>query len=435
MKYFGTDGIRKTAAFFTEQFVATLSAAVVSLAEKPFVVIARDPRESGNFIEKALADSFVRAGFRVVSLGMTATPVLAYCTKMLEAGFGVMVSASHNPPEYNGIKFFDGEGRKISEECEAKIEALIDGGCKLRKAKGGSNTPMDADSAYIDSFSELLRRQISPKRVLLDTANGAMSNVAPRLFEALGCRVQTMFCDTSGANINIGCGATAPKAFLEEMSREGCDIGFCFDGDGDRLLAYCGGRLTDGDHIMYVIAKYLAERGELNGKTLVGTIMSNSGVEKAAAKAGFTFIRTKVGDKYIAEEMKKTGAPVGGEASGHIIVGRYQNSGDGLLAAALLTAAVSRNKFEVYDDIKDLPLVEGDILTTPEKVSAYKVIQNEISPLLDKLREGISGRLVVRPSGTEPKIRIMAEADTMPEAYALVARARHLILRSLTDVK
>lgn len=291
MKYFGTDGIRKTSSYFTQDFLENVCAAVIALQKRPLVVIARDPRESGEAIERIVIDCFVRAGSKVVSLGMTATPVLAYCAKLLVADCAIMVSASHNPPQYNGIKFFDGEGRKISETVEKKLEELIDARPRLPRAKGGTLELMDGDKAYIERFSALLKPLILPKKVLLDTANGAMSNVAPRLFEALGCRPHTIFSDTSGKSINKECGATAPKAFLDKMPDY--DIGYCFDGDGDRMLACCDGKRLDGDHIMYIIARHLDDCGALDSKILVGTIMSNRGVEEAAQRAGFTFFEQK----------------------------------------------------------------------------------------------------------------------------------------------
>ncbi|MDD3946991.1 MAG: hypothetical protein PHI19_04040, partial [Clostridia bacterium] len=198
-----------------------------------------------------------------------------------------------------------------------------------------------------------------------------------------------------------------------------------------RVLAYCGGKLLDGDHMVYIIAKYLEERNEWNGKKIIGTIMSNRGVEEAAQKHGFQFIRTRVGDKYVAEEMKKTGAELGGEASGHVIIGKYQNTGDGLLAAAMLTAAECAKDVHFYDDIVDYPQASGDIITTHEKLAEYKANEEAFAEKLEEIRAENGARLVVRPSGTEPKIRIMAEASTINKTYCAIGQARLTILRGM----
>lgn len=434
MKYFGTDGIRRKADFFTEEFLKRVCAAVAAIKSDAKVVIARDPRPSGVIIEKILSEGLAAAGIKVITVGMTATPVLAFCVRKYNADLGVMVSASHNPPEYNGIKFFDSEGRKITEELEEKIEEIIDGGYKPRRKKGGSVTPADGEGDYVRHFSALLKPRISPKRVLLDTANGATSFVAPRLFEALGCVADVIFNDVGGEKINDGCGATAPEAFIEAAKKGKYDAGFCFDGDGDRVVAYCGGRVLDGDHMVYITAKYFLERGELSEKTIVGTIMSNRGVEDAVLRSGLKFVRTSVGDKYVAYEMKRLQAELGGEASGHVIIARYQNTGDGVLAGAVLLACDSAKGVNAYDDITDYPQTSGDILTTQEKVAEYKARQKEFAPMLEIIQRESGGRLVVRPSGTEPKIRIMAEAPTQAAAYLAVAKARLCILGGLGNV-
>lgn len=431
MKYFGTDGIRRDSGFFTKEFLQKVCRAIVYTKKAPVVVIAKDPRKSGLLIEGMLAAELARLGGRVVLLGMTPTPVLAYCIKAYKADFGIMISASHNPPQYNGIKILDSEGRKITQQLECELEAVIDADLQPVQDKSGVILGEDGEAEYLKQFISLLKPRICPKHILLDTANGATAFVAKRLFEGLDCKVDVIFCDTEGDNINVGCGAASPQAFIQKMQGGGYDAGFSFDGDGDRVLAYYKDRIIDGDHIINILAKYMLQQGELKNKTIIGTIMSNCAVQETAAKNGFDFIRTAVGDKYVAEEMKKTGAELGGEASGHIIIGKYQNTGDGLLAAAMLIAAECSKGIDYYDDIKDYPQINGDILTTQDGIARYKASQEKIEKEVDKVRQLFDGRLVVRTSGTEPKIRIMAEAKTEPQACAAVARVRLMITKEL----
>lgn len=431
MRYFGTDGIRRDSTFFTKEFLQKVCRAIVYIKKAPVVVIAKDPRRSGLLIEGLLAAELARLGGRVILLGMTPTPVLAFCIKAYKADFGIMISASHNPPQYNGIKILDCEGRKITQQLECELETVIDADLQPLQDKTGIIVGEDGEAEYLKHFISLLKPRICPKHILLDTANGATAFVAKKLFEGLECKVDVIFCDTEGGNINVGCGAASPLAFIQKMQTGEYDAGFSFDGDGDRVLAYYKDRIIDGDHIIYILAKYMQQQGELTSKTIIGTVMSNCAVQETAERNGFRFIRTAVGDKYVAEEMKKTGAELGGEASGHIIIGKYQNTGDGLLAAAMLIAAECSKGIDYYDDIKDYPQVNGDILTTQNGIAKYKACQEKIEKEIAEIRLLFDGRLVVRTSGTEPKIRIMAEAKTERDAYAAAARARLIIIREI----
>jgi len=431
MRYFGTDGIRRNADFFTDAYLDKVADALSFLKKQLNIAVALDPRVSGARIEKRLTSRLVRNGAAVTVLGITATPVLAFYTKQSGCDLGMMISASHNPPEYNGIKFFDSEGRKISEKLEEKLECLIDCGPEALPEEGGTRVFADGDRIYLEYFVSVLKPMILSRKVLLDTSNGATAFVAPRLFRALGCETDVIFSDTGGEKINCGCGAASPGAFLKEVETKGYSIGFCFDGDGDRVLAYSGGKALDGDHLMYIFARFLKEKGEMNSPLLIGTVMTNSGVEAAAKQKGFEMRRTAVGDKYIARELENSGASLGGEASGHIILSKYQNTGDGILAAALLLAALSVKSLAEYDDIVEYPQIQGDIVTTTEKIENFIKEEGAISRYIAGALKGSEARLVVRPSGTEPKIRIMAEAPTEEDAAKLCGRVRGYVLRRI----
>jgi phosphoglucosamine mutase len=431
MRYFGTDGIRRKSDFFTGEYLDKVADALTSLKTKLRIAVASDPRTSGARIEKRLTSRLVRNGAAVITLGITATPVLAFYTKQTNCDYGIMISASHNPPEYNGIKFFDEQGRKIPESLERKLECLIDCGAEAPFRNGGTRVFADADRMYLDYFSDIFKDRIKVPKVLLDTSNGATAYIAPRLFRMLGCETDVIFNNTSGEYINCGCGAASPEAFLKEVREKDYFLGFCFDGDGDRVLACCGGKVLDGDHLMYIFARYLQERKELSSRLLVGTIMTNSGVEAAAARKGFVLRRTAVGDKFIAREMQTSGAEIGGEASGHVIVSKYQNTGDGLLAAMMLMAAISAKPLEKYDDIQDYPQMQGDIVTDIKKIEQFRADKGALDRYIKRLLRQSAGRLVIRPSGTEPVIRVMAEAPTMEEATMLCKKARAYVIRRI----
>lgn len=429
MQYFGTDGIRGKEGIFTPDFLTRIARATVGLKERPKVVIGRDPRVSGERIEGVLTGTLLRFGAEVLSAGMTPTPVLAFLTRHFNADFGIMISASHNPPEYNGIKFLKTDGRKIEESTEAALERLIDNPCALEEREGVL-TRIEGNRLYIDDLCRKLQPSVAGMRILMDTANGATAEIAPQLFRELGCDVTAIYTETDGVRINENCGATHIETLAEAMRKGSYDLGFSFDGDGDRLMAAVGGRILDGDHILYIVARVLQQQGTLKDNTVVGTVMTNLGTEKSAAKHGIRLIRTKVGDKYVSDEMERNGYAAGGETSGHLIFSAYHTTGDGILAALLL--AVIERKYGVLnlDDLEEYPQSHQDILTDADGIAAFDRSE-AIKSYLRKVEGEIDGRIVVRKSGTEPKIRIMAEGKTKAESEAIAREIRTFILEQI----
>ncbi|MCL2629938.1 MAG: phosphoglucosamine mutase [Firmicutes bacterium] len=432
MKYFGTDGIRGLNEIFTEGFLKKIASATVKLFGKNSpIAIARDTRVSGRFIEETLARFLTDYGANVILLDITATPVCAYATKVLKCSAGIMISASHNPPEYNGIKFFGGNGAKLPSEAE--LERLIDCEEEIISEKG-EISHADADTLYIEYILEKLGedKPLEGLKVLLDTANGACAFVAPRLFNALGATVTVIANDTSGLWINENCGATHWENLVSAMDEGDYDIGFTYDGDGDRVMAVKCGKVFDGDHIIFVLAKHLKMNKKEEVGTVVGTVMTNYGAEKAFKQIGVNFLRAKVGDKYVYQEMCKLNSEIGGEASGHIILRKYQETGDGLLASAVVALTDKESDILMLDDIKEYPQISKDIMTTPQKVIKFNESE-EIAKYLEEIKDKINGRAVVRASGTEPRIRIMVETACESEAEKTALEIRNRILKEIED--
>lgn len=408
MAYFGTDGIRGKDCFFTKEFLGKVAAATVLKYGAKRIIIARDPRTSGQWIERNLTAALASYGAEVVSAGMLPTPVLAYLARAYGAAVGIMISASHNPPEYNGIKFFDGTGAKIAIADEAEIEELIDSG-RTPPAGAGKVSVIEGEQEYIAHFKSAIKPKLEGLRVLLDTANGAMSFIAPELYRSLGCTVDTIYDETDGKNINVNCGATNIDVLLSAMNAGDYDIGFSFDGDGDRVMAVKKGKILDGDNIMYILARYLGE------SEIVGTVMTNMGTEKALASHGIKLARAAVGDKYVAEKIEELGVSLGGEKSGHIIIKYFQNTGDGLLTSLLLAVADAEKGCEFYDDMVQCPYAEKTV-KADEKEKEFFGADPVSSEFASRLENEKGARIVARPSGTEPKIRIMAEAESYERA-------------------
>lgn len=427
MKYFGTDGIRGQSGFFTDDLLQRAAFAAVSAIKATRVAIARDTRISGKSIEDRLIESFLKAGADVVRVGMTPTPVLAYITRAYACDTGIMISASHNPPEYNGIKFFGRDGGKIEEAVEAALEEAIDNPFFAEGAPRGNLIDIDADSEYILHMTNALKPDLKGIRVLIDAANGATSLIAAKLLRAAGAVPDVIHCNTDGTDINENCGATVPKTLADAMKDKNYRLGFTYDGDGDRVMAVKDGKIYDGDRLIYVAARYFLSKGRLKKSAAVGTVMTNLGMEKALEKRGIKLIRTKVGDKYVSDEMILNAYQIGGEASGHVIFRDYQNTGDGLLTS-LLTAMIDLEEgIDILDDIKEYPQASRDIKTTPEKVAAFKNSE-EIKKFISGFSSLPDGRVVVRASGTEPKIRIMAEAECAKKAAEYADTIRDFIV-------
>jgi phosphoglucosamine mutase len=423
-KFFGTDGIR--GATNVEPMTAETALRVGQAAGAHFlrgdhrhrVVIGKDTRLSGYMMESAMVAGFTSVGMDVVLLGPMPTPAVAMLTRSMRADLGVMISASHNPFADNGIKLFGPDGYKLSDETERKIEQRMEKPPKLAKSAeiGRARRIDDARGRYVqfvkDTFPEQLR--LDGLKVVVDCANGAAYHVAPDALWELGAEVLPLGVKPNGLNINDGCGSTYPRLLQDTVVASGADIGLALDGDADRLIvADEKGQMVDGDQLMALIALGLKRRGELRGDAVVATVMSNLGLERKLGEAGLALHRTKVGDRYVLEEMRARGCNIGGEQSGHIILADHATTGDGLVAGLQVLAALvaaKRPASELLRQFEPLPQLLKNVrfnggVEPLEADSVRKRIAAAEAELEGK------GRLVIRKSGTEPLIRVMAEGD------------------------
>ena len=424
-KYFGTDGIRGLAnsSPMTSEIAMKVGMAAgtifVNGDHRHRVVIGKDTRLSGYMIESALVTGFTAAGMDVFQLGPMPTPAVAMLTRSLRADLGVMISASHNPYEDNGIKLFGPDGYKLSDEKELEIEALIGGDTEPLLAKpsdiGRAKRIDSAQERYIEFAKRTLPRNIrfDGLRVVVDCANGAGYQVAPAALWELGAEVIKIGVDPNGFNINKDCGSTAPKMLCEKVRETRADIGIALDGDADRVLITDEtGNVIDGDQLMAVVAESWLERGRLAGGGVVATIMSNLGFERYLEGLGLKLARTPVGDRYVVEYMRQHGYNVGGEQSGHIVLSDFATTGDGLVTALQVLSVVVQSGKPVSEICKrfvPLPQVLQNVRYKQGQPLDDKSVRQVIDESKDKL--GKTGRLVIRPSGTEPVIRVMAEGD------------------------
>lgn len=422
-RFFGTDGIRGRT---NEGAITAATALRVGQAagqlflrgdHRHRVVIGKDTRLSGYMMESALVAGFTSVGMDVVLLGPMPTPAVAMLTTSMRADIGVMISASHNPFEDNGIKLFGPDGYKLSDEDELELERLLDTDPVLAAPDhiGRAKRIDDASGRYVhfakSTFPDRLR--LDGLRIVLDCANGAAYKVAPEALWELGADVIPLGVSPNGTNINAKCGSTHPQAMQEAVVAAGADIGLALDGDADRLIV-CDekGTLVDGDQLMCLIAKRMQADGEFRGDHVVATVMSNMGLERCLKQTGLGLLRTKVGDRYVLEEMRRSGSNVGGEQSGHIILSDYATTGDGLLAGLQVLAALveadqpASRLLRQFDPVpqllKNVRFKGGDPLAADSVKSVIAAAERDF---------GASGRLVIRKSGTEPLIRVMAEGD------------------------
>jgi len=421
-KLFGTDGIRGQANLepLTPHTLTRLGQAIGLQFMRGDhchrVVIGKDTRLSGYMVESALASGFLSVGMDVALVGPLPTPAVAMLTRSMRADLGVMISASHNPFSDNGIKLFDPDGFKLSDDVEREIESRFESAPFLVNPPylGQLTYLNDAIGRYVEFVKGSLPRHMNFEnlRVVVDCANGSAYRVAPLVLKELGATVIPLSVSPNGQNINDHCGATYPHLMCEAVKKENADVGIAFDGDADRVIfADERGQLIDGDQIMALVAKDWNERGLLKGKAIVATLMSNLGLEQYLAKQGLSLIRTPVGDRYVAEKMRDMGSNIGGEQSGHIILSDYATSGDGLLTALqILMVLVEKKKpaSQVMRLFNPLPQILKSVRLAPSLLQLP-----EIEDIFGKARQklGKNGRLVVRSSGTEPLIRIMAEGD------------------------
>ncbi len=424
-RLFGTDGIRGTAnvAPMTAEIALRLgqAAGVVFTRgdHRHRVVIGKDTRLSGYLIEPALTAGFIGAGMDVVLVGPLPTPAIAMLTRSLRADLGVMISASHNPYQDNGIKLFDPDGYKLSDATEMEIEALMARDLSAQMATpdhlGRAARLEDASGRYIEAAKASFPRgrRLDGLKIVLDCAHGAAYRVAPTVLWELGARVVPLGVAPNGFNINRGCGSTDPALLCARVREEGADLGIALDGDADRLvLADERGRLIDGDQILALIARRWRDAGQLAGAGIVATVMSNLGLERFLVGLGLALHRTQVGDRYVAERMRAGGMNVGGEQSGHLILSDFATTGDGLIAALQVLAvlvAAGQPASAVCNVFTPLPQrLESIRFSGPSPLD-----DREVRKAVAEAEEALAGngRLLIRPSGTEPVLRIMAEAE------------------------
>ena len=431
-KLFGTDGVRGEAGtFLTAELATALGRATTASLEapRPQVLIVRDTRESGPMLEAALAAGVAAAGGDALLGGVLPTPAAAILVKRLGLDLAAVVSASHNPYRDNGIKFFSGQGTKLGDKLEARIEALLEEPPsaaepgRVRELNGGLED-------YLRELEAAFPLDLSGRRIVLDCAHGATHRAAPAIFERLGAEIETIGVEPDGRNINAGCGSTHIEALTERVLASGAEVGFAFDGDGDRVLAVDGaGRVHDGDELIALAARGMAARGELNGGVVV-TVMTNFGFHKAMEEAGIEVAVTQVGDRYVIDEMLRREWLLGGEQSGHIIATDFASTGDGL-AAALMTMR----------ELGACPLASvGAMSKLPQKLVNVEVADRDAvadaAPVWDAVeREAEAlegrGRVLLRPSGTEPLVRVMVEAPSAEEADSVCERLVAVVRQEL----
>jgi phosphoglucosamine mutase len=424
-KYFGTDGVRGQAnsGAMAAHMVLRIGLATGNLyrrgAHRHRVVVGKDTRLSGYMIEQALTAGLLSAGMDVFLLGPAPTPAVAMLTRSMRADLGIMISASHNPYQDNGIKIFGPDGYKLSDEQEAEIERMMANPESIPVAPpqsiGRAKRIDDAQARYIEFAKRTFPKEVSLEglRIVIDTAHGAAYKTAPTALWELGAEIVQLGDDPNGTNINEKCGSTAPQAMCDKVREVRADIGIALDGDADRVII-CDERgvVIDGDQLMALVTRSMHERGELRGGGLVATVMSNLGLERFLAGHNLTLARTKVGDRYVVEHMREHGFNVGGEQSGHIVLSDFSTTGDGLLAALQVLAEVKRRNqpvSEVCHLFDPVPQVLKNVKYKSGKPLEDSAVRSAIAEATARL--GNQGRLVIRPSGTEPLIRVMAEGD------------------------
>ncbi|WP_456397525.1 phosphoglucosamine mutase [Desulfurobacterium sp.] len=434
-KLFGTDGIRGVANEFPLTCEMTQKIGIAAGCylkakypdKKHTVVIGKDTRASSDMIISALISGLTAAGIDVTYLGTTTTPSISYMVKNFSLSMGIVVSASHNPAEYNGIKFFNREGKKFSEMEEASLELVIFNKYELPKASPLEIGRIFDGRGLLESYAKFLEEAgtyLAGLRIALDCANGAAYMIAPEVFKALGAKVFTYNAEPDGLNINRNCGATHPEFLAEKVKEIKADVGFAFDGDADRCVAIDEkGNIIDGDEIIALLSDYFGE-----SEPVVATVMSNLGLEKYIKSKGIEFYRTPVGDRHVSEKMEEVGAIVGGEQSGHIIIKRFMETGDGVLTAILL-ASILKKSGKTFSELTNV------FQKYPQKLVNLRIKEKKPIEKLEEVKKAIAdaeliledrGRVLVRYSGTEPLIRIMVEAeneDTIEKVISIITDA------------
>ena len=431
-KYFGTDGIRRIAnTELTPELVYKVAKAGAYVLSKhtehtPTIFIGRDTRISGTLIESAMIAGFLSYGANVKTLGVIPTPAVAYLTHKFKADASVVISASHNTYEFNGVKYFSNKGMKIPDSLEEEIEEIMDSG-KIEKLTaindkiGVSENREDLLEEYVFFFRKIFEDKLLDVlddnfKVLVDTANGATSAVAPKVFKALGIKYDVINNTPDGININQNCGSTHIENLAKKVVEEGYSLGVAYDGDGDRCLCVDEkGNIMDGDIILAIVSDYLKKEGKLKNNTIVATVMSNLGLKKYCKDNDMQFVQTNVGDRYVLENMLENGYNLGGEQSGHIIFLDYNPTGDGILTSLMLIEILLKSKkkaSELASKITIYPQVLVNAKVPSDKKYAYKE-DEVIKAAIEKIEEEFSGngRVLISPSGTEPLVRVMIEGE------------------------
>lgn len=435
-KYFGTDGVRGIA---NEELTPELAFRIGRIGsyvltkdsqDKPRVLVGRDTRISGYMLESALIAGILSTGVEVMTLGVISTPGVSYLTRVMNADAGVMISASHNPVEDNGIKFFGADGYKLTDEQEEEIEILLNQDEDTLPRPTGANVGsvmeyFEGGHKYIQYLKQSVDEDFTGLHVAIDCAHGATSTLATHVFADLDADLSTMGASPNGLNINDKVGSTHPEKLAELVVEKEANIGLAFDGDGDRLIAIDElGNIVDGDQIMFIIGRYLHTEGRLNSGTIVSTIMSNLGFYKALEEYGMTSIKTDVGDRYVVEEMRKGDFNFGGEQSGHIVFLDYNTTGDGLLTGLQLVNIMKATGRTLSDLASEMSIYPQQLVnvrvTDKHAVTVNTKVANVIAEV-EKEMDG-DGRVLVRPSGTESLVRVMVEATTKEDCKRYVDR-------------
>jgi phosphoglucosamine mutase len=442
MVKFGTDGVRGVAnkdltpelAFKIGRFGGYVLAQHIK-EDTPRVLVGRDTRKSGRMLEYALVSGLLSIGAEVLRLGVISTPAVAYLTRQQNATAGVMISASHNPAEDNGIKFFGADGFKLSDEQEAEIEDLINSGVDelpRPSAEGIGNSEEYKESVlkYIQYLKQTISNDLSGIRVVLDAANGATSPIVSRLFADLDTDFFVIGDSPDGLNINKGVGSTHPDLLAETVVEKEADVGLAFDGDGDRLIAVDeNGEIVDGDKILYICGRHLNDKGQLKNSTIVSTVMSNIGFYHALEEQDIHSVKTQVGDRFVVEEMRKNGYNLGGEQSGHVVFLDHSTTGDGLLTGIQLLKVMK-------DTGKPLSELAANVTTYPQKLTNVRVSDKDavmdhprVQQVIAEVEEEMAGdgRVLVRASGTESLLRVMTEAATEEKVLEYCERIANVV--------
>ena len=444
-RLFGTDGVRGLANkdITSESALKLAQAAAIVLGEqarargqKPIAVIGRDPRISGEFLAAAISAGLASSGVDVFDAGVIPTPATSFLTADLDADFGVMISASHNPAPDNGIKFFSRGGHKLDDAVEDAIEKALSAkpltpiGAEIGHVKEFA----DAKSRYLVHLQGTLPNSLKGIKVVVDCANGAASDIAPKAFRDAGAEVVVIGNEPDGYNINLGCGSTHLSALQAAVVEHGADVGIAHDGDADRTLAVdATGAIVDGDQIMAILAVAAKARGDLSRNTLVATVMSNLGLKIAMKQAGIEMIETKVGDRYVLEVIREGGYTLGGEQSGHLIFARHATTGDGILTGLQLLAQMASTGKSLQELASAMKVYPQVLINVPDvdksKVDSDPELQKVVQEAKSELGE--TGRVLLRASGTEPLVRVMVEAQDAGTAQSWAERIARVVEKQL----